>query len=80
MKPAIDKCAEMIRTGQVIKAIHDVFAENPELPAIGDTSDPHDDHQHSGTHWPSFVLDFLPSPCIPSSFDVLVSRILHYLT
>ena len=54
MKPAIDKCAEMIRSGKVIKAIHDVFGENPELPAVGDLSDPHDlkqqhDHDDKGT-------------------------------
>jgi histidine ammonia-lyase len=46
MKPAIDKCAELIRSRKVIKAIADVFNENPSLPAVGDTTDPHDDAKH----------------------------------
>lgn len=42
MKPAIDRCAQLIREGLVIQVVHEVFAKTPEDPNTREPFDPND--------------------------------------
>lgn len=47
MKPAMEKCAELIRTGQIISTVERIFQENPSVDGPAETLlDSHHEHHH----------------------------------